>query len=81
MTTSQQAHPDLLLKRNEDRRLRAGHLWIYSNEIDTGRCPLKSYQAGDLVNVLSHNGKLLGTAYINPHSLICARIISPRRNT
>ena len=26
--------PSLRLKANADRRLRAGHLWVYSNEID-----------------------------------------------
>ena len=26
--------PVLALKRNEDRRLRAGHLWVYSHEVD-----------------------------------------------
>ena len=28
------------LKRGEDRRLRAGHLWVFSNEVDTERTPL-----------------------------------------
>ncbi|MFB0963332.1 MAG: hypothetical protein QMB97_07510, partial [Pseudomonas sp.] len=26
--------PSLRLKSNADRRLRSGHLWLYSNEID-----------------------------------------------
>jgi hypothetical protein len=26
--------PSLRLKANADRRLRNGHLWVYSNEID-----------------------------------------------
>ncbi|MES9878824.1 MAG: hypothetical protein ABW162_14555, partial [Candidatus Sedimenticola sp. PURPLELP] len=25
----------LKLKKDQDRRLRAGHCWIYSNEVDT----------------------------------------------
>ena len=29
--------PLLVLKKNEDRRLRAGHLWVYSNEVDTAK--------------------------------------------
>ena len=32
--------PVLRLKRNEDRRLHAGHLWIFSNEVDTQQTPL-----------------------------------------
>lgn len=66
----------LQLKKNEDRRLRAGHLWVYSNEVDTKATPLPGLKAGSLVTLLAHNGKPLGTAYVNPHSLICARLIS-----
>ena len=29
--------PALRLKRNEDRRLHAGHLWIFSNEVESSR--------------------------------------------
>jgi len=70
----------LFLLRNEERRLRAGHLWIYSNEVDNKRSPLKSFEVGELVTVTGQNGKPFGTAYINPHSLICARLLSPLRN-
>lgn len=70
----------LYLKRREDKRLRAGHLWIFSNEIDTQKSPLKSFTAGDIVNVLSAEGKNLGSAYVNPHSLIAARIYDERKN-
>lgn len=66
----------LRLKRHEQRRLLGGHLWIYSNEVDTQETPLHQYQAGELVRVETHNGKLLGTAYVNPQSLICARLVS-----
>ena len=66
----------LQLKKNEDRRLRAGHLWVFSNEVDTKLTPLPALKAGSLVTLLAHNGKPLGTAYVNPHSLICARLIS-----
>jgi 23S rRNA (cytosine1962-C5)-methyltransferase len=66
----------LRLNRHEDKRLRGGHLWIYSNEINTKETPLKGFQAGEQVHVQTHDGKILGTAYVNPHSLICARIIS-----
>ncbi|WP_455210006.1 class I SAM-dependent rRNA methyltransferase [Kaarinaea lacus] len=66
----------LALKRNEDRRLRTGHLWIFSNEVDTNKNPLRQYQPGEQVVVLDAKGKSLGIAYVNPHSLIFARIIS-----
>ena len=66
----------LLLKKNEDRRLRAGHLWIYSNEVNSSETPLKQFSPGEHVRVEAHGGKTLGTAYINPKSLICARLFS-----
>jgi len=66
----------LVLNPNAERRLRAGHVWIYSNEIDTKKSPLKNFENGEQVMVHASNGKALGIAYINPHTLICARMIS-----
>jgi 23S rRNA (cytosine1962-C5)-methyltransferase len=67
--------PALRLKRNEDRRLNAGHLWIFSNEVDTQQTPLTKFEAGELVRVLAHNDRALGLAYVNPQSLISARML------
>jgi 23S rRNA (cytosine1962-C5)-methyltransferase len=67
--------PVLRLKRNEDRRLHAGHLWIFSNEVDTAQSPLVKFKAGELVRVLAHNDRALGLAYVNPQSLIAARML------
>jgi 23S rRNA (cytosine1962-C5)-methyltransferase len=67
--------PALRLKRNEDRRLHAGHLWIFSNEVDTQQTPLPKFTAGELVRVLAHNDRALGLAYVNPQSLISARML------
>ncbi len=63
------------LRRGEDRRLNGGHLWVFSNEVDTAATPLSGFEAGDVVRVLSEKGKFVGYAYINPHSLICARLL------
>lgn len=71
--------PPLQLKRNEGRRLRAGHLWVFSNEIDTARTPLSAFEPGQNVELIDDTGKFLGHAYINPNSLICARIVSRER--
>ena len=68
--------PALRLKRGEDRRLRAGHLWIFSNEVDNEATPLLSLPVGAVVRVLSEREQFLGYAYVNPHALICARILS-----
>ena len=67
--------PALRLKRNEDRRLQAGHLWVFSNEVDTQQTPLTKFKAGELVRVLAHNDHALGLAYVNPQSLISARML------
>ncbi len=74
------AHPEIYLKKNEDRRLRNGHLWVFSNEIDVQRSPLEAFSAGDLAQILSADGKNLGTAYINPQTLVCARLLSRKAN-
>jgi 23S rRNA (cytosine1962-C5)-methyltransferase len=65
----------LKLKRGEDRRIRSGHLWIFSNEIDTAATPLTGLTAGARVRVVSDRDQFLGHAYVNPHALICARIM------
>lgn len=66
----------LILKKDEERRLKAGHLWIFSNEVDTAKTPLKSFKAGEMAAVLDAKGHPLGTAYVNPESLISARLLS-----
>lgn len=76
MTTSNTGElPVLKLKPNEDRRLSAGHLWVFSNEVDTAATPLQQFEPGTHVQVMSARGKFLGYAYVNPHSLISARIL------
>jgi len=70
------ALPALQLKGGEDRRLRAGHLWVFSNEVDIAATPLTGFAAGAQARVLSDRGQFLGYAYVNPHALICARILA-----
>jgi len=67
---------ELRLKRGEERRLSGGHLWVFSNEIDTDATPLTAFAPGDPAQITSHRGQFLGHAYVNPHALICARILS-----
>lgn len=68
--------PPIYLKKNADHRLRAGHLWIYSNEIDVQKSPLTGFEAGQEVTIVSKHGQPLGVGYVNPHSLICTRLVS-----
>ena len=54
----------------------AGHPWVFSNEIagiDGERLP------GAPAEVYSHGGKLIGTGYYNPRSLIAVRLLAPGR--
>lgn len=66
----------IFLKKGEDRRLRVGHLWVFSNEIDVKRSPLTSFSAGQPVNVADAGGRVLGSGYVNPASLIAVRMVS-----
>ena len=63
---------EIKLKAKEERRLQAGHWWVFSNEIDGLDT---SVEPGTLVRVLSHEGKQAGIGYFNPHSLISARLL------
>ncbi|MGP0173005.1 class I SAM-dependent rRNA methyltransferase [Pseudomonas sp. NCHU5208] len=68
--------PSLRLKANADRRLRAGHLWVYSNEIDVAATPLTAFEAGDQAILEAAGGKPLGIVAMSPNNLICARLLS-----
>ncbi len=68
--------PSLRLKANAERRLRAGHLWVYSNEVDVAATPLNAFAAGDQAVLEMANGKPLGIVALSPNNLICGRLIS-----
>ena len=66
----------IALRRAAERRLRQGHLWVYSNEV---MHPDPAPPAGTLVHLEDHRGRYLATAAYHPHGLIAARIWSSRR--
>lgn len=66
----------LYLKKGEERRLRTGHPWVYGNEFDVGRARLRGLPPGEPVELRDHRGEPIASAYVNPHSLIAARIVS-----
>ncbi|HEX2201877.1 MAG TPA: hypothetical protein VHG91_01195, partial [Longimicrobium sp.] len=72
--------PPLRLRKDEDRRVRAGHLWVFSNEVEVGATPLTAFEPGALAEVQDARGAPLGVAYVNPRSLIAARLISRDRD-
>ena len=68
--------PALALRKGEDARLRTGHAWIFSNEVDTKRTPLSAFEPGAHAVVVDHADKPIGIAYVNPNALICARLVA-----
>jgi 23S rRNA (cytosine1962-C5)-methyltransferase len=74
------ATKDLVLKKREERRVQVGHLWVFSNEIDTKKTPLKEFQPGECATLKTQDGRVLGSVYVNPGSLISARVFSRKAN-
>lgn len=79
LTESVGGAPVLRLKRREERRILAGHEWVFSNEIDTASTPLKGLEPGCDVVLQGADGRFLAHAFANPASLIAARVSSRRR--
>jgi 23S rRNA (cytosine1962-C5)-methyltransferase len=77
MTSPATGVAQLVLKKGEDRRVRGGHPWIFSNEVESWQGGVED---GGLVDVVDHRGAFLGRAYVNRHSLICARLLTRGRD-
>jgi 23S rRNA (cytosine1962-C5)-methyltransferase len=71
--------PPLRLRKDEDRRVRAGHLWVFSNEVDVAATPLTAFEPGSMAELQDQRGAPLGSVYVNPRSLIAARLVSRQR--
>jgi 23S rRNA (cytosine1962-C5)-methyltransferase len=68
----------IILKPGEEKRILAGHPWVYDNEV------AKILESGDLIpgepaDIESSRKEYLGRALVNPHSHIIARIYSPSK--
>jgi len=63
----------IFLKKNEEKRIRNGHLWVFSNEIEE---IIGEPGNGDLVEVYDSKEQLLGSGFYNKNSLIAVRLIS-----
>src|SRR5689334_3484300 len=61
------------LKPGADRRFRAGHPWVYSNELAASP---KGLEPGALVELHDAKGQFLARGYGNPASLIAFRALS-----
>ena len=69
--------PSLRLAKGRSKRLRAGHPWVFSNEIEMTP-EAKALPPGSLVTLIDAGDERLGVATFNPHSLIAARVLSRR---
>lgn len=72
---AQKKLPSVLLRAGEDRRVRAGRPWVFSNEILMD-AETKALPAGALATLRAPGGEALGLVTFNPHSLIAARVLS-----
>ena len=59
------------LKRNADNRIKFGHLWVFSNELQD----IPKLQPGVVVKVVDSNQKSYGFGFYNPASLISVRLL------
>lgn len=68
---------EIYLKKGEEKRIIAGHSWVYANEVAKIEGKDKN---GSLASVFAHDGRFIGKGYINHASKILVRIFI-RNNT
>jgi len=66
----------IFLGRGEDRRIRGGHPWIFSNEIREIR---GEKRPGVAAEIRDSEGSFIGAGYYNPSSLIAVRMVARRQ--
>jgi 23S rRNA (cytosine1962-C5)-methyltransferase len=66
--------PLLRLNPGQERRLKSGHPWAYSNEIRMTP-DMRTFEKGLPIRLESAEGWRLGTFMFNPNSLIAARLL------
>ena len=62
---------EIYLKKNEEKRIVAGHSWVYANEV---ACIENKDKNGSLATVFAADGRYIGKGYINHASKILVRI-------
>lgn len=67
--------PVIRIQPGRHKRVRGGHPWVFSNEIEmTGEA--KDLAPGTIVSLVDAGGGAIGTAMFNPQPLISARLLS-----
>jgi 23S rRNA (cytosine1962-C5)-methyltransferase len=72
-------YPTIKILQGEDRRLRGGSPWLYSNELEMDGAA-KALPPGSVVRLVAPNGKVLGLAHFNPRTLIAARLLTRNKD-
>ena len=67
----------LFLKKNEEHRIKNGHLWVFSNEINKLNGTAEN---GDIIEVYDAKNNFLGYGFYNKNSLISARLLGKDYN-
>jgi 23S rRNA (cytosine1962-C5)-methyltransferase len=73
------SYPTIKILPGEDRRLRGGSPWLFSNELRMDEAA-RAVPPGSLVRLMAPSGKTLGVAQFNPHSLIAARLMTRNKD-
>ena len=68
------ARPVVTLLPGGQRRAEAGHPWVFSNEVQMDAAA-RALPPGGLVTLRRADGRPLGVAMFNPHTLLAARIL------
>ena len=62
-----------ILRKTRETRVRGGHPWVYASEIERVE---GDFANGDVVEVVSSKGTLMGRAFYNPQSQISLRMLT-----
>jgi 23S rRNA (cytosine1962-C5)-methyltransferase len=65
----------VVVKKGRANPLWHGHPWLYSGAIEREE---GTYQAGEVVEVIDHQGRLIGRGFANPRSQIRVRLVTWR---
>ncbi|MBI3710773.1 MAG: class I SAM-dependent rRNA methyltransferase [Proteobacteria bacterium] len=68
-------YPIVKLQPGRHKRVKAGHPWVYSNEVAMDAAA-KALPPGSLIRLEAASGEALGVAMFNPHPLVAARLLS-----
>ena len=74
MTDNPESRPTVTLLPGHQKRALHGHPWIFSNEIQMDAAA-KALPPGSLVTLRTGDGRSLGVATFNPHTLVAARLL------